>query len=197
MATGATVEVHRRPRPSLVPSASSNSVLPRSKNASSPGLRPAIEPPASGCRRALRDRWPPDPARTRSRLVREMNQPLRMPTTTVAQTWSSQAFSLPPTGNTVSADGNPSAQRWRKCLLSYASFSSRRCFDYRRRKKMQQGRILQRRMRGCRDRATNQTTRQKIRTTRESAAQRHATPSPSRPRAPWSHSASRRPCQRA
>src|SRR2546426_2190422 len=114
-----------------------------------------------GCRSALRDRWPPDPARTQFRLGTERKQQLRRPVPTVAQTWFSQ--------------DSP----FLRCILSYASFffSTSLRLSASEKKYDKEGFLRCERSR-CRERATRSDNATKTGQREKSDAQRHATPSP-------------------
>src|SRR2546422_69672 len=167
------------PRPSSVPSASSNSVLPASKNASSAAVRPAIGSPASGV-----------PKRTPGSLATGSSED-------AVSTWNRKETAAAQASTNGSANlvfTGPSLPPL--YFLATRRFFSRRRFDYRRQKKN----TTRKDFSDANDRAVvsarqDQTTRQKQDNARNQMRGVTRRLRPSRPRAPWSHSASRRPCR--
>src|SRR5216684_7313826 len=147
------------PRPSPVPSASSNSALPASKNASSPGLRPAIGSPASGV-----------PTRTPGSLATGSSEDAvsiwKRNETAAAEASNNGSANLVFTGFSLS----PNRQR----VVFFPDVASIIGV----RKKMRQGRISPAREAGCRGRATESDNATNSGQREKSDAQRHATPSP-------------------
>src|SRR6266404_1193084 len=185
------------PRPSSMLSTCSNSSLPTWKTASSAALRPATGLPAS----AVPKRTPGSLATGSSEdavLTSKRNEPAAA---AASKNGSANlvftGFSLPPEpANTMGANGNPVAQRRRKRVLGYASFSFPTLLRLSApEKKYDKEEFLRRDHPAVGTARQDQTTRQKQDNARNQTRSVTRRLRPSTPRAPWSHSASRRPCR--